>query len=643
MATLGNILGTSTLYDLLSENMDKYSDRIALRSKEDGEWVSYTYGELKDVSTELALGFIEIGIGKDGEFGDRVVILTENRPEFVITDLALKQIGAITSPAHKEYTASEIKYNLLDSGAKSIVVSTDKHLSKVLSLSPEDVPLLEHIIITDPHTLSPATRNAVAKDKRVISLDGLLNLVKSDAVRAELKRRRENISPDDVVTLIYTSGTTSDPKGVMLTSENLLAGLGMIEDIVDLPDPYVAVNILPLPHAFGYLADYLLPFLRGGEVIYSAKEDLKANMAKWKPTIMAGAPRLFQKFRKKILAKYSFVPSLMETAEGEGIKATVARKVLEFIGTKLTGGRLRFFVSGGSALPPELNDWMEAIGIQICQGYGMTEAVPISFNTDGNRNRTGTGSAGKILRGLEVIIEPDYEEGAERRYAESGEVLGEVQVAGPIVMKGYWGKPDLTREVLIEREGKTFMRTGDLGYIRELSVYGERQPHVFLLGRIKEEEVLSTGKNVSPTETEDQIIKHDEIEQAMVHAAQRRYIGGELKDRPYITALIGVSRDSLTNAAEQVGAQFRDVRELYEHPDVVEYFRGIVSDQVSEFAIYKKPKDIILIPEITEETSWKLKELEGKVVSPMTPSAKLKRTIVQTYYRERLDALYPEE
>lgn len=625
-----------TLWDLLRTSMEEYADRTAVRIKEHGEWRSYSYAELRELSTQLALAFIDLGIEQSAEVGDRVAVLTENRPEFVITDLALKQIGGVTAPAHKEYTAAEIGYHLNDSGAKAIVVATDDHLGKVLSLSEEQAPDLEHIIVTDFRNISRGVARKAAQDSRVLQLADLYRSRKSAETRDELERRQGRLSPEDITTFIYTSGTTSNPKGVMHTHGSLLFSVEKVLEVVKLPEPYIALNIIPLPHSFGYLADYLVPFSAGGEVIYSAKPEFIDNVKFWKPTTIAGAPKLFEKMQEGIRAKGGGIL-------GKGIEWLIQRameepesrwtKVAERIGSSATGGRLQYFVSGGAALDPRLFDWIGALGLEILQGYGMTEGVPFSVNPPGEGNLTGLGSAGKVLNGLDVIVEQAPDSEGSPRTSPTGGPVGELLFAGPLLMKGYWQKPELTAKTLVDIRGTTYMRTGDLGYVREID--GER--HVFIVGRAKDEIVLNTGRNISPAEIEEVITRSPEVNQTLIHGSTRDYIGNdEGWDRDYITALIGVSEASLERVGKATGVS-GTMGELLQDEGVLDYYRSVVAEQVKDLALYKRPKDIRLIPEITENDLW---ELQGKKVTPLTPTLKLKRPVVQTYYQELLDSMY---
>ncbi|MBS3164139.1 AMP-binding protein [Candidatus Woesearchaeota archaeon] len=626
-----------TLTELLLEAADTYDDRIALRIGSGEEWRSYSYGEVKALSEQLGKALIDLGIGRTDEFGDRIVVLTENRPEFVVADLAIRQVQGIIAPAHKEYTAPEVKYHLQDSGAKALIVSTAAHLEKALSIPAEELPKLERIIVTDLEELHGMVALKASRDPRVLSLKELL-LARSDK-QSELEKRRGTLSPDDVTTLIYTSGTTSSPKGVMHTNATLLFALERITEILKLPDPYIALNVLPLPHSFGYLADYLMPFTHGGEVIYSTKAEFVENIKRWKPTCISGAPKLFERMQTGIRAKGGGILGGAIDKAIQGVLQNPESRlagVLEALGGKVTGGRLEYFVSGGAALDPELFKWIRTLGLEILQGYGMTEGVPFSVNAKGEGNRTAIGSAGRILDGLDVIVEPAHDLDGKARKTEKGDTIGELFFAGPLLMKGYWNKPEETARALVTRDGKTYMRTGDLGYIRQFP----DGRHVFIVGRSKDEIVLSTGKNVSPGIVEELITRHPDISQAMLHGSENEYMGTQNgKDRPYVTALIGVSPASLQKAAKLSGAHGTQ-EQLLREESVLAYYRGLVEEQVRDLGVYMRPKDIRLIPEVTENDLW---TINGKPYAPLTPTLKLKRPVVQTHFRELINGMYKKD
>ena len=443
-------------------------------------------------------GLSTLGVQKD----DRVALLSENRPEWAITDFGSLKVGAVTVPMFSTLTAAQVSYILKDSGSKIICVSTEAQLKKVLSIR-DEVPTLEHIIVFDP--IEGETAEGVTQFEAVCHRGEDSGL------------QTPPTTEDDIATIIYTSGTTGNPKGVMLTHANFIFNLQACKSLIDVSETDVLLSFLPLSHVFERLGGHYVPLFSGAKVAYAESTFTVArNMQEVSPTVMLSVPRLYETMHDRVLSAVQAgsslkqkifhwgvsVGSAVSSAIQQGKKSSAILGLKQRIADKLvfaklkaaTGGRLRFFVSGGAALPQAIAEFFHAAGILILEGYGLTETSPVISLNHPAKWRFGT--VGAPVPGIEVKI------------AEDGEIL----TRGPHVMKGYFNNETETAEV-IDADG--WFYTGDIGIIDE-------DGFVQITDRKKNIIVLSNGKNVAPQPIESELVQSPFISQIMVVGSERK-------------------------------------------------------------------------------------------------------------------------
>jgi long-chain acyl-CoA synthetase len=589
-----------TVCDLFYHSVDTFRKAEHLKYKKDGAWHAMSSDELRTAVEELSLGLRTLGVEK----GDKVAILSENRPEWAITDFATLAIGAADSPIYSTLTPTQVLYILNDSESKIVFVSNAAQAAKIAEVRSQ-AKYLKEVVRLDAAPIAGTIhfdevrargREALAKDK--------------DAVR----KRVAELQPGDLATLIYTSGTTGDPKGVMLTHSNLVSNVLAAAGVMEGFGPHdVYLSFLPLCHSFERTVHNFMMY--GGVTIAYAEsvEKVPANMGEVRPTIMGSVPRLYEKMYAKINEKVASDPPLRQKifrwAMGVGrevflhrvahtepgvllkLKLALAERLVFAKIKERVGGRMRLFVSGGAPLAREIGDFFGAAGLIICEGYGLTETSPgITFNRP-DRMRPGT--VGLPLEGVEVKIAPD----------------GEILARGPNIMKGYFKKPEATAEV-IDKEG--WFHTGDIGVL-------DKDGFLSITDRKKDILVTSGGKNIAPQPIEN-IIKTNKYFSEVV------MIGN---NRNFPAALVVPNFDTLEKWAKEKGLNAGNREELVEKPEVVAFYHELVNDLTPDLAQFEKIKKITLIAhEFTLEAG------------ELTPTFKVKRRVVEVRYKDIIDQMY---
>ncbi len=592
-----------TLISLLDHSIKHYGSKPALAHKpKGGTYQDISYAELGEAVDAFSKGLNALGVGKD----DRVAILSENRPEWAITDFGTLKAGAVTVPMFSTLTAAQVGYILKDSGSKIICVSTEAQLKKVLSIR-DEVPTLEQIICFDP--IEGETPEGVIQFEAVCDLEG--------EVQGIGVRNPSYASEDDIATIIYTSGTTGDPKGVMLTHANFISNLRACKSLIDVNESDVLLSFLPLSHVFERLGGHYVPLFSGAKIAYAESTFTVAqNMREVAPTVMLSVPRLYETMHDRILRAVQegsplkqkifhwgvSVGSAVSSAIQQGEKPSAILQLKQNIADKLvfaklkaaTGGRLRFFVSGGAALPQSIAEFFHAAGILILEGYGLTETSPvISMN---HPARWKFGSVGMPVPDVEVQI------------AEDGEIL----TRGPHVMKGYFNNESATAEV-IDQEG--WFHTGDIGIIDE-------DGFVKITDRKKNIIVLSNGKNVAPQPIESELVQSPFISQIMV-------VGSERKN---LAALIVPNFDALKAWAAENGVATDDLSTMLKTREVQQLIQSEIRSRLTDFADFEQVRRFTLLE---KEFSQEADE--------MTPTLKLKRNVIIARYRDAIEEMYPED
>ena len=584
---------------LFFKQAEKFRDAPFLSFKEEGRWISRSWSKIADEVLALARGLKERGI----ESGDRVVIVSENRPEWLIADLAIMTLGAITTPAYTTNTSDDHLYLLRDSGAKTVIVSTETLLEKLLPAA-RKVPALEMVVVMD---------HSVTSDFGDFNICRWIDLL-SEGPLLERDRLIDGINRTDSACIIYTSGTSGNPKGVLLSHGAILCNCkGAHMFLRDVPGfkqgCETFLSFLPLSHSYEHTCGQFLPISIGAQIFYAEGPDkLVANMAEVQPTIIAAVPRLYEAIRARIRRGIEGVGGLQQKL----FETTIAlgRKKYESI-TKLTikerlqdtaleylvrrkirarfGGKLKTFVSGGAALNYDVGVEFLALGLNILQGYGQTESAPVVSCNAYAKNKLRT--VGPPLSGVEVKIAND----------------GEILVRGELLMDGYWNRPDETSETI--RNG--WLYTGDIGVLDE-------DGYIEITDRKKDIIVNSGGDNISPARVESMLTETMEIEQAFVFGDKQ----------PHLVALIVPSVDYASAWASNNKAN----HDLELFIKDIEFIKGIEQsvDRVNKkLSIIERVRRFILIPQAFSVEN-----------GMMTPTLKLRRHNILSQYGDDLNALY---
>ncbi|HEY6217694.1 MAG TPA: long-chain fatty acid--CoA ligase [Pyrinomonadaceae bacterium] len=578
----------------------RHNKEDAFNYREDGKWLNIPAASFVERVKSVALGLASLGIRP----GDRIALLSENRPEWSIADLAILSLGAINVPIYTTQALEQVDYILSDSGARAIFISNRrlyKHIKPVLDKRP-----LEHLIFFEED---------VAED-----IEHGFALTALEQKGRELHQERPGafdaylnvVHPDDLATIIYTSGTTGEPKGVMLTHNNFMANVTSIANGLPITATDVALSVLPLSHIFERDGFYVFCYC-GVSVYYAASFDqVGENLREVAPTVMTAVPRLFEKVYHRIIKKgmaekgYKRSIFMSSLAVGQrygelkdkrkfvspqlSIKQRLASKLVFSKWREGVGGRLRYFVSGGAPLSPALSYSYLAAGIPILQGYGATETCIVSANRPGNNH---VGSVGIPFDGIEIKIAAD----------------GEILVRGPNVMRGYYGQPEATAEVL--KHG--WFYTGDVGYIA-------KNGHLYITDRKKDLFKLSNGKYVAPQLIESLLKESEFVSQVVVAGAGRK--------QP--VALIVPDWENLNHAlAEEGETAPKDHVELSKFPAAIKVVQKDVARLTSELVDYERIRRVALLPhEFT---------IDG---GELTPTLKVKRKVIDERYGELIEDLY---
>ncbi len=619
------VVAFETLTELFQNLTKKYreTDKTAFARKptSDAPYEAINWDQVSEDVHHLAAFLIERGV----EPGDRVGILSENRYEWALVDLALQLIGGINVSIYTTLPAGQCEYILQDSEAKLFFVSTGIQLKKAHEIFDRCDDIQRVIAFDEPNVES-------FLDEPYVNLfeDAMVEGAKRfPEVEEEIKQRSKSITPEDLATLIYTSGTTGKPKGVMLTHRNIVSNVKAAHQLITIKEDDRCLSFLPLCHSFERTAGYYAMLAGGAEIYYAESVDTVAkNMTEASPTIVMSVPRLFEKIynlvTKSVEEGSAVKKKIFEWAQSVGQKYADGERGLVSMQKKLadklvfnklkerTGGRIRFFVSGGAALPAEIGTFFMGAGLNIIEGYGLTETSPIMCcNTLGNEKM---GTVGRVLPGVTVAIQ--RLEDSEIVTALSGEDYptsidteqGEILCKGPNVMKGYWKNDEATGE-MIDNEG--YLHTGDVGKF----VDGKLQ----ITDRIKHMIVNAGGKNIYPGPIEDLFKTSKWIDQLVVV--------GERK--PYMAALIVPDFETLEGYADDENISFESISELINKEKVQKIYRHEIRSYSKELASHEKIRDFRLVSnEFTVESG------------ELTPTLKVKRRIVEDKYGHLIEDIF---
>jgi len=581
------------VFDLLPYQLEKFPKEDALTHKVNGAWVKYSIADILKQVNQLSLGFIKLGITKD----DKVAIIAHNRPEWVFTDFALQQLGAVSVPIYPTLTADDIRFIFGDSEVKLAMVSDADLYNKAKEAS------VGMAAVKDIYTFLPVTGAKNWEEIKALGQQSDMPL---------LEEAKSKVTGEDLLTLIYTSGTTGTPKGVMLTHNNLISNYKSCIPLMPVDHNDKALSFLPLCHVYERMMIFL--YTATGVSIYFAEsmDTIGDNLKEVQPQMFTTVPRLLEKVYERIVAKGSELTGIKKklffwsmklgnTYDIQGhnslwykIQLTIANVLIFNKWREALGGNIKAVVSGSAALQPRLAHIFWAARIKVMEGYGLTETSPVICvnRCDPKENRIGT--VGPVIPG-----------GVEVKIAADGEIL----TRGPHIMKGYYKRPDLTAEA-IDSEG--WFHTGDIGEFIE-------GKYLKITDRKKEMFKTSGGKYIAPQLVENKFKECNLIEQIMV-------VG---EGQKFPAALIVPAFNNLKHWCEKNGIVYTNNDEMICKKEVLNKFQKEIDTLNESFAQYEKIKKFELLPQL-----WTIEAGE------LTPTLKVKRKVIAAKYKALIDKIY---
>ncbi len=567
----------------------------ALKTKKDGRWVDISVPEFCDTVRYFATGLRLLGVKP----GDRVAILSENRPEWAMTDFAILCNAAVTVPVYPTLLGWQIEYILNDSGSVAVICSTQEQLQKIQDIRAH-TPHVHNVIVCDgPGAL---TFQQVVESGRSHSDDR-----RFDELRAQPR-------PNDLATIVYTSGTTGNPKGAMLTHGNIATNVASVHDVMPIGEHMTAMSILPLSHIFERMADYFY-FSKGVTIAYAENVNkVGENLQDIKPDAFAAVPRLFEKMRERIMNQVATEPAVKQKIFrwalsvgqdrlpyrienkpmplGLKMKSTIADKLVFRKILHRLGGRVRYVFSGGAPLSAELAAFFIGAGLEILEGYGLTETSPVITANTPSKRRVGT--VGQVIKGVEVKIAAD----------------GEILARGPNIMKGYWNNPEATAQAI---DAQGWFHTGDIGEI-------DKDGFLKITDRKKDIIINAYGKNIAPQPLEA-LLKSSPYVGTPVLIGDRR---------KYVIALIVPNFEKLERDAAAMGIRFDSREELVNDDRVKQIYQTEIDRFNRNLDRQEKIRRFALLPRDFN-------------ADEITPSLKVKRKMIDKKYKDIIDQLYADE
>jgi long-chain acyl-CoA synthetase len=579
-----------TLNDIFFNIVDRRQERLML-VREAGSWLPVTSQDFYRSVAGVARALANWGVRK----GDRIAILSENRPEWVVADFASFLLGAVVVPIYTTLTAQQTAYILCDSGAKVLFVSTADQLKKVLSI--RDQSAVEKTMVMDS-----------AGDHEAVQMKQLMHKGPSGR-EPEVERGARLITDEDLASIIYTSGTSGISKGVQLSHGNLTANVTNSLSGFDVDPGHVSISFLPLSHVTARHVDIAL--LHNGVTLAYCPffENLPQALREVRPTIFVGVPRVYEKIyqqversvqgkAKQVLYRWArsvggrYLPTILSGNRPKSLQWKLANRLVYSQLQARMGGRVKIFISGGAPLGKELARWYASLGIRIHEGYGLTETSPVIAVNNPRAHKLGT--VGRPLGNVEV------------RIAEDSEIL----VRGPSVFRAYWNRPQETKDAFVDG----WFKTGDIGMVDEEG---------FLSVTDRKKDLLKTsgGKFIAPQPVENSLKLHSLIGTAIVVGDRRKFA----------SVLISPHFPLLEEWAQANEVVFSTREALVSHPKVKALYEGIVSEVNRGLARYETLKKVLLVPDEFSASDGSL-----------TPTLKLRRKVIEERYRHQIDELYEE-
>jgi long-chain acyl-CoA synthetase len=612
------------------ENIHKPEETFLIHKK-NTTWEEISFKDTLLRADAISAFFLEKGVAK----GDRLGLMIENSPEYVYFDQGIQQIGAINTSIYPTLSEHEVEYIINDSGIKAILIGNPFLFKKILKIS-ANCQELKYIIpafVGYEKVAIPEANKA-----EIIPFTTLLEKTVSAEEQKLINLRRREVLPADVSSLIYTSGTTGTPKGVMLTHNNFVENVNVcLQQIPVIDETETFLSFLPLSHVFERTATYHVCCAQGCKIAFAQSLELLAkNMGEVRPTVMSCVPRLLERIHDKAIKSGTsgggtkakiFTWALTtgndyrvkkEAGKNPGLilgaKKAIAEKLVFSKIKEKTGGRLKFMISGGAALPKNVGEFFGDLGIKILEGFGLTETSPVMSVTEYHRQVYGT--VGRVIPGIEVGIQnydtkeiltiQTHESFNEDFESEEGELI----VRGHCVMKGYFNKPAETAEA-IDRD--KWFHTGDIARFYK----GNLQ----ITDRLKNMIVNAYGKNVYPTPVENIYLKSPKIEQLFL-------IGDK---REFITAILIPNRETLQETFKLKDSFFQEEGDFIENSEIKEWFEKDIKKISNELAKFERIKNFKI-----KRNPFSMEEGE------ITPTMKVKRRIVEKKYADAIDSMYEE-
>lgn len=593
-------MNTKRLFDAVAHQLENFPKNDMLAAKENGKWKTYSTQQVADTVNRLSAGLLSLGVKANDftpESSDKIAIISNNRPEWVFTDLAVQQAGAILVPVYPTTNPNELAFILNDAAVKYIFVSSEDLLLKVQSII-DKVPSIQGIYTFD----------TIAGAKHWTEVSALA----TDELLAEVDAIKKSVPTEHLATIIYTSGTTGTPKGVMLSHANIYTNVQFSKQSFpfnDSPESKV-LSFLPLNHIFEKTCTYI--YLYSGISIYYAEslETIGDNLKEIKPNGFTTVPRLLEKVFEKIMAKGSeltgtkrklffWAVDLAEKYDNRvsggvwyNIQLAIANKLIFSKWREALGGNISFIITGGAACQVKLLRIFNAAGVPVYEGYGPTENSPVICVNRQEKDGTKFGTVGPPIEGIQVKLAED----------------GEIMVTGPCVMKGYYKRPDLTAETMKDE----WLLTGDIG------VWDENH-FLKITDRKKELFKTSGGKYVAPQPIENKLKESPFVEQVMVVGSERKFVG----------ALIVPSFATLKEWMREKGIPYTTNEDVIHHPKVLELYRELVESFNKFFNHVEQIKKFELLPR-----EWTVDTGE------MTPKLSLKRKVVNEKFKDAIERIY---
>jgi long-chain acyl-CoA synthetase len=588
------------LFDCIAYQLEKFPKPDMLAAKEKGVWRTYSTKEVAETVEALACGLSAVGVSGNDlsvEKQDKIGIISGNRAEWLITDLAVQKLGAVLVPVYPTTSNHEIEFIFRDAGVKFIFVSNTQLYEKIQQVR-SNIPSLQNIYTYDQ--LAGAEH-----------WSSLLQPV-SDSKKQELESIGNTIRTEHLATIIYTSGTTGIPKGVMLTHQNILSNVMLSKEsfpFEDRPD-FRALSFLPLNHIFEKMVSYIYLFSGNGIYYAESMDTIGANLKEVKPDLFTTVPRILEKLYERIMARGAELKGIQrmlffwavdlgkkyDNNRNQGfwynMQLSLANKLIFNKWREVLGNNVKYVITGGAACQERLIRIFTGAGIPVYEGYGPTENSPV---ISVNRRGPGLcrfGTVGPVLNGVEMRLEAD----------------GEICVKGPSVMKGYFKRPDLTAETVIDG----WLHTGDIGMLEDMKF-------LRITDRKKELFKTSGGKYVAPAAIENKLIESRFIEQAMV-------VGSEMK---FVGALIVPAFVQLREWCKQKGYETGTNEAMIQNPAVKHFYREIIDEYNQQFNHVEQIKKFELLP-----SEWSIENGE------LTPKLNIKRKIILERYRSIIDKIY---